>query len=117
MGGHGYCLITPCRDEARYARRALESVTTQTIAPGRWVIVDDGSTDETLSILAEYARRFDYIRVLRREDRGFRKLGRGVVDAFYAGLDTVHLADFEFLGKLDLDLVLPPRYFEYLMDR
>jgi hypothetical protein len=31
-------------------------------------------------------------------------------------LDTVDLADFEFLCKLDLDLVLPPRYFELLID-
>lgn len=112
-----YCLITPCRDEAKYARRTLDSVTSQSVQPSLWVIVDDGSTDETPQILAEYAARFPYIRVVRREDRGFRKLGGGVIDAFYYGYATIHPEEFDFVCKLDLDLVLPPRYFETLMER
>jgi hypothetical protein len=39
------------------------------------------------------------------------------VEAFYAGLETVPLDDFPYLCKLDLDLDLPPRYFELLMAR
>ena len=42
-----YCLITPCRDEAEYARLTIESVAKQTLPPTLWVIVDDGSTDGT----------------------------------------------------------------------
>lgn len=112
-----YCLITPCRDEARYARRTLESVTRQSETPARWIIVDDGSKDETPRILEEYAARFPYIQVLRRPDRGDRKLGGGVIDAFYTGYDTIEPEEFEYVCKLDLDLDLPPRYFEILMDR
>ncbi len=48
-----YVLITPCRNEAEFARRTLDSVCAQTIPPALWVIVDDGSTDETPSILEE----------------------------------------------------------------
>src|SRR3990172_4178418 len=77
-GGRRYLLVTPCRDEAAYARRTLESVVRQTIPPALWVIVDDGSADQTPQILAEYARRYDYIRVIRREDRGQRSVGPGV---------------------------------------
>jgi hypothetical protein len=44
-------------------------------------------------------------------------VGPGVIDAFYAGLATVNLDDFEYLCKLDLDLRLPQRYFEILMER
>jgi hypothetical protein len=40
-----------------------------------------------------------------------------VIEAFYAGLDEVNLDDFDFVCKLDLDLDLPPRYFETLMAR
>src|SRR3954462_11194091 len=57
-----YCLITPCRNEAKFIRRTLETTTAQTVPPARWVIVDDGSTDETPQIIAEYAHRFDYIK-------------------------------------------------------
>ncbi len=79
--------------------------------------MDDGSTDETPAILQEYAERLPYLRVVRRKDRGGRSVGSGVIDAFYAGLDTVSIKDFGFLCKLDLDLELPPRYFELLMQR
>ena len=50
---HRYVLISPCRDEAAYMRRTLESVAAQTVPPARWVVVDDGSTDETPAILEE----------------------------------------------------------------
>ena len=116
-GNRRYCLITPCRDEAKFARRTLESVTSQSVAPGLWVIVDDGSTDQTPVILAEYAAKIPYLRILRRQDRGVRKLGGGVIDAFYHGYDTINPMEFDFLCKLDMDLDLPPRYFETLMDR
>jgi poly-beta-1,6-N-acetyl-D-glucosamine synthase len=112
-----YCLITPCRDEATYARRTLDSVVNQTARPALWVIVDDGSTDETPAILAEYAAKHDFIRVIRREDRGKRAVGPGVVDAFYAGYETIDPESFDYVCKLDLDLDIPPRYFEILMGR
>lgn len=112
-----YVLITPCRDEAAYARRTLESVLAQTHPPALWLIVDDGSTDETPAILAEYAAKHPSIRVVRRADRGARSVGPGVVDAFYYGLERVDTDCHPYLCKLDLDLVLPPRYFEILIAR
>src|SRR5262249_28737618 len=90
-----YALITPCRDEAAFARRTLDSVVAQTVLPALWLIVDDGSTDDTPAILAEYAARFDFIRLLRRDDRGRRSVGPGVVDAFYAGYETIDPAQFD----------------------
>ena len=112
-----YLLISPCRDEAQYLRRTLDSVAAQSVQPAAWVIVDDGSTDETPAILEEYARRLPYLRVVRRTDRGRREVGPGVIAAFYAGLKTVRLEDFDYLCKLDMDLDLPVRYFELLMQR
>jgi biofilm PGA synthesis N-glycosyltransferase PgaC len=112
-----YLLISPCRDEARYLRRTLDSVAAQSVPPALWIVVDDGSTDETPAILEEYARRLPYLRVVRRTDRGRRQVGPGVIEAFYAGLDQVRLEGFDYLCKLDMDLDLPVRYFELLMQR
>ena len=110
-------MISPCRDEAAHARTTLETVVSQTVRPALWVIVDDGSTDATPDILREYAAEHDWIRVVRRDDRGSRAVGPGVIDAFYAGLDTVDLSEFRYVCKLDLDLDLPHRYFERLIER
>jgi biofilm PGA synthesis N-glycosyltransferase PgaC len=112
-----YVLISPCRDEAAYMRETLESVIAQSLRPAKWVIVDDGSTDETPRILAEYARRHDWIEIVTLGDRGRRSVGPGVVEAFYAGYRTINPDDYEYLCKLDLDLRLPPRYFEILVAR
>jgi poly-beta-1,6-N-acetyl-D-glucosamine synthase len=98
-------------------RRTLDSVAAQSVPPALWLVVDDGSTDETASILEDYARRLPYLRVIRRTDRGSRRVGPGVVEAFYAGLETVRLEDFDYLCKLDMDLDLPVGYFELLIER
>jgi poly-beta-1,6-N-acetyl-D-glucosamine synthase len=115
--GRRYCLITPCRDEARYIRTTLETTVAQTVPPTRWVIVDDGSTDDTPKILAEYAARYPYIQVIRRDDRGRRSVGPGVIEAFYRGLEEINLDDYDYVCKFDGDLELGPRYFERLMER
>jgi hypothetical protein len=53
--------------------------------------------------------------VVSRTDRGSRSVGPGVIEAFNAGLDTVELEHYDYICKLDLDLVLPPNYFERMI--
>ena len=115
--GRRYVLISPCRDEAAYMRQTLDSVIAQSVRPVRWIIVDDGSTDDTPHVLAEYCQRYDWITVVRRENRGCRSVGPGVIEAFYAGYAVIDPNQYDFVCKLDLDLRLPPRYFEILMQR
>jgi biofilm PGA synthesis N-glycosyltransferase PgaC len=112
-----YVLISPCRNEAAYMRRTLDSVVVQSITPALWVIVDDGSTDETPAILAEYAAAHDWIRVVQKPDRGHRAVGPGVIEAFYVGYASIDPSAYTYSCKMDLDLDLPPRYFEILMAR
>ncbi len=79
--------------------------------------MDDGSKDATPAIVAEYERILPYLRLIRRPDRGRRKLGGGVIDAFYAGYGAINPDDFDYVCKLDLDLDLPPDYFRIMMRR
>lgn len=111
-----YLIVSPCRDEEQYMRHTLDGVVAQTVRPDTWVIVDDGSTDRSPGILAEYATKYPFIKVVSRQNRGRRAVGPGVIDAFYAGLETIRLDDFEYLCKLDLDLELPPTYFEKALE-
>jgi poly-beta-1,6-N-acetyl-D-glucosamine synthase len=112
-----YLLISPCRNEAAYMRETLDSVVGQSLRPAKWVIVDDGSTDATPQILADYASKYDWITIVTRADRGHRAVGPGVVDAFYSGYRSLDPKQYDFVCKLDLDLRLPPRYFEILVQR
>jgi biofilm PGA synthesis N-glycosyltransferase PgaC len=115
--GRRYCLITPCRDEAAYASRTIESVARQTLPPALWVVVDDGSKDETPAIVEGWAARLPYLRLIRRSDRGGRKVGPGVIEAFNVGYASIDPDDFDYICKMDLDLDLPPGYFEGLVQR
>src|SRR4029077_1705008 len=94
-----------------------DSVVAQSLKPARWVIVDDGSTDETAVILSEYAELHDWISIVTRADRGHRAVGPGVIDAFYSGYETIDRNEYDFVCKLDLDLLLPPHYFAILIRR
>ncbi len=106
--------VSPARDEEVTLERTIDAMVAQTRRPRRWIIVDDGSTDRTAQIAAEAAKRHDWIRVIRREDRGFRRLGGGVIEAFDEGLRSADV-DYDFLAKVDVDLEFPPTYLETLM--
>lgn len=113
--GRRYAVVAPCRNEEKHMRRTLDSLAAQTVPPALLVVVDDGSTDQTPAILEEYAAKLPFLRVVRRPDRGVRSVGPGVIEAFYTGLDTVNLDEFDYVCKLDLDLDLPAGYFEVLI--
>ncbi len=107
-----YVVITPVRDEERYLAQTIDSVCRQTVRPTEWIIVDDGSSDRTGAIADEAAAQHTWIRVIHRRNRGFRKSGGGVVEAFNDGYRTIQCADWEFVVKLDGDLTFAPDYFE-----
>ncbi|MHC1764106.1 MAG: glycosyltransferase family 2 protein [Verrucomicrobiia bacterium] len=106
-----YVVVSPTRDEENHLPKTIASLAGQTVKPKWWVIVDDGSKDQTGAIADDAAAQHPWIRVIHRQDRGFRQAGGGVIDAFYAGLAAVD-APWDFLVKLDADLSFGPHYFE-----
>jgi poly-beta-1,6-N-acetyl-D-glucosamine synthase len=107
-----YVVITPVRDEEKHMEATIEAVAGQTIRPTEWVIVDDGSSDRTGDIIDQYAAKFPWISVVHRSNRGFRKSGGGVVEAFYDGYERLRCNDWDFVVKLDGDLTFARTYFE-----
>ena len=110
-----YVLVSPCKDEADYIEKTLQSVERQTILPAQWVIVDDGSTDASMEIVDRYRVRMPFIKVIRLNTPA-RQVGAGVIRAFNAGLAAVDVPH-DFICKFDVDLDLPDHYFEVLMRR
>jgi poly-beta-1,6-N-acetyl-D-glucosamine synthase len=107
-----YVIITPVRDEEKRIGATIESVRHQSLLPAEWVIVDDGSTDRTGEIIDRYAAQYSWIRVIHRENRGFRKSGGGVMEAFYEGYNALDSSDWDFIVKLDGDLTFDCDYFD-----
>lgn len=112
-----YVVITPARDEALYIEKTIESLASQTIKPIEWVIVNDGSTDDTGKIIDRYSKQYPWMHVVHRENRGFRKSGGGVIEAFYDAYTVLRCKEWDFIVKLDGDLSFDPEYFETCFER
>ncbi len=110
-------IITPAKDEAEYIQKTIHSLENQTLRPACWVIVNDGSSDETGRLADEAAAKHDWIKVLHRPAGTQRRVGPGVIEAFYAGLETEELQQFDFVCKMDADIELKPDYFQTLIHR
>ncbi len=93
-------VLMPVFNGEKYLREAIESILDQTFADFEFLIIDDGSTDHSLSIIEEYARRDARIRIVSRENRG-------LVSTLNEGID---LARGAYLARMDCDdISLPHR--------
>ncbi|MFZ6730531.1 glycosyltransferase [Undibacterium sp. Ji42W] len=110
-------IIAPVRDEADLIRLTLDSMVAQTVKPVEWIIVDDGSQDGTADIVREYSAKYPFIRLVQRPDRGFRKVGGGVVAAFKFGITQIAHQEYEYIAKLDGDMSFGPRYLECMFEQ
>ena len=110
-------VISPVRDEAQYLRLTMDAMVAQTWRPVEWILVDDGSSDATPDIVREYAAKYPFIRLVPRQNRGFRKLGGGVVAAFNFGMEHIQHTDYAYIVKLDGDMSFGPLYLQRMVQR
>jgi glycosyltransferase involved in cell wall biosynthesis len=93
-------VLIPVYNGAKYVAQAIESVVWQTLMDWELILIDDGSTDDTLAILESYAGQDKRIRLFPQEHRG-------LVAALNHGLALVR---GRYLARLDADdLCLPER--------
>jgi biofilm PGA synthesis N-glycosyltransferase PgaC len=111
-----YVLITPARNEAQFIDLTLKSVVAQTVRPLKWVIVSDGSTDETDDIVNGYAKTYPWIQLLRMPERKERHFA-GKVQAFNAGYACVRELNYQVIASLDADISFGSDYFSFLLGK
>lgn len=107
-----YNIISPVRNEEEYVEKTIHSVINQTVKPQEWIIVNDGSTDRTPEIIKKYVKKYDWIRLLNLEDRGFYYPGTGIVNVVKNGYNSISKNDWEYIVKLDCDISVEEDYFE-----
>ena len=89
-----FSVIMPCYNSSAYVRGAIESVVNQTYPHWELILVNDGSTDDTPSILKEYASADPRIRV-------FSKPNGGYISAVNLGLEKITGDYFLLMGSDD----------------
>ena len=111
-----YVLISPARNEEKNIAKTIQSMINQTHLPLKWVIVNDGSTDSTATIVRGYLPTHSWIELVDmpvRRDRSFA----AKVNSFNAGYERVKHLNYEVIGNLDADLSFEKDYLEFLMGR
>ena len=111
-----YVAVTPARNEARFIELTIESMIAQSVLPGRWVIVSDGSTDGTDAIVLRYAAVHPWIELVRLPDRRERDFA-GKAYAFNEGYARIRALDYDIIVSLDADTSFPSDYFEFLIGK
>jgi len=112
-----YVIVTPAHNEGRYIGDTIESVIRQTVLPSCWVIVDDGSTDDTAAIVQSYARQHGFIRYHLRHRDASQTYFASNVYAIMEGVSLVTAGDHAFIAVLDSDITLPEDYYEQILAR
>jgi biofilm PGA synthesis N-glycosyltransferase PgaC len=113
-----YIVVSPMKNEEKHVLKTLNSMAVQTVKPVEWVIVNDGSTDASPNIVADFSERFPWIRLLNLAGLGERlpeHYGGHVVDLIKEGLAYVRSKHFDYVVKLDCDISFEKHFFEKIL--
>lgn len=97
-------VIVPVFNTEEYLEKCLDSLTNQTLKDFEIICVNDGSTDNSLKILQEYAVKDDRIKIINQENKkqgAARNAGMRIATGEYIGfVDSDDWVDLDFYEKL-----------------
>jgi len=96
-------VIMPAFNCAKYIGEAIESILSQTFTDFEFIIIDDGSKDETHNLLLGYVEKDTRIRLIRNEKN------LGIATSFNKGL---RIAKGKYIARMDADDISMPSRFE-----
>ena len=120
MRRNRYLLVTPAKNEAHALPALIRSIVQQTVVPILWLIVDDGSTDNTSEIIKNAEKEYAYIKGFKLPE-GKRDLGLKYSYVCKVGFEHViqlcakEEIDWHYIALLDADIIIGINYFEDLM--
>lgn len=116
-------IVVPAYNIENYIGRCLDSLINQTYTNLEIIVVDDGSTDDTLSIIKDYEKKDKRIIVIHKENEGVSvtrltgmKKAQGTYIGFVDGDDIVENNMFELLMKNAIKYQTDISHCGYVMD-
>ena len=97
-----FSVLMPVYNTSKYLRQSIDSLLLQDFKDWELIIVDDGSTDESGKICDEYAKKYDNITVIHKENGGL----------FTARKTAIKSAKGEYSLFVDSDDFVEDNYFE-----
>jgi poly-beta-1,6-N-acetyl-D-glucosamine synthase len=97
-----YIAITPARDEQEFLPHLVASMAAQSWAPDRWIVIDDGSADDTAAIIDDACRIYPWIEAHHLpRNRSRAPGGEGVIAEF---LPVEMCQQYDYVMRLDADV-------------
>jgi len=109
-----YQIIIPAYNEEQFIALTLQSLVAQTVLPVKIVVVNDGSTDNTENIVQSFCDKYPFITLVNKTSDAIHLPGSKVIQAFKKGFDTLD-NQYDFIVKVDADLIFPSNYFETII--
>ncbi len=116
-----YIIITPCKNEENDLPNLIQSLIKQSITPKLWVIVDDGSTDNTPGIISDIKNKYRWVESIRLKEYR-RDITIHFSSVMKSGFDFAmnyckeHNVNCDYIVFLDADMVIrDTEFFEKLM--
>lgn len=107
-----YVLITAARNEEKYIEKTIKSVVSQTNKPLIWVIVSDGSTDQTDNIVKKYQAVYNFIYLIHKKHEGNRSF-KSKICSINLGFEILKNINYDLIGVIDADISFESDLFEY----
>lgn len=95
-------IIMPVYNAEKYLSEAIESILTQTYKKFEFIIIDDGSTDNSLEIIKSYALKDKRIKFFTRENKG-------LVNTLN---ELISLSNGKYIVRMDADDISLPKRVE-----
>lgn len=96
-------VVMPNYNCARFLRESIESVLAQTFSDFEFIIIDDGSTDDSWEIILDQAKKDNRIKVVRNEKN------LKICETLNRGID---MAKGEYIARMDSDDTANPNWLE-----
>jgi glycosyltransferase involved in cell wall biosynthesis len=109
-----FYIVIPSHNEEEFIALTLQSLVEQTVLPNKIVVVNDNSTDNTATIVLNFAEKYPFITLVNKTSDAIHLPGSKVIQAFQKGLETLD-TNYDFIVKADADLIFPANYFETIV--
>jgi len=96
-------IVTATLNRAEFLPRCIESVAAQSHPDKEHIVIDGGSTDGTVELLTDYARRYPHLRFISEKDNGLSQaFNRGLALATGDVIGVIGDDDFYQPGALEV---------------
>ncbi len=111
-----YILITSAHNEADLIANTIKSVINQQIKPVEWIIIDDGSSDNTSEIVKKFAASTSFIKLFNKRSDTKRDFS-SKVNAIHLAVSNITSSDYDYLGILDADITFDSSYYASIISK